>query len=269
MTSDAKIGLLLGLVFIFIIAFIINGLPNFHKDARDTSNELTNSMVSLKNNSVAIGMKGRDIVSSPAPTEKPSALPVTQPVLQHTISDSKPSLPQSPLVAKEADVPKSTAAPANVYVVCSGDSLAGIAKKFYGVLEGNKKINIERIFEANRDQLKSQHEIYVGQKLIIPPLPVAASTTIVANKNPNNNILSNPMLEEVKSIGQRHLEPVVNRTSENTKPYVVQSNDTLWQIAAEKLGEGSRYKEIIKLNKELLSDKNTLVVGMHLKIPPQ
>ncbi|MBN2132019.1 MAG: hypothetical protein JW741_21135, partial [Sedimentisphaerales bacterium] len=28
MTSDAKIGLLLGLVFIFIIAFIINGLPN-------------------------------------------------------------------------------------------------------------------------------------------------------------------------------------------------------------------------------------------------
>ncbi|MHC4521263.1 MAG: hypothetical protein ACYTAS_21930, partial [Planctomycetota bacterium] len=29
MTSDAKIGLLLGLVFIFVIAFIINGLPNF------------------------------------------------------------------------------------------------------------------------------------------------------------------------------------------------------------------------------------------------
>jgi len=28
MTSDAKIGLLLGLVFIFVIAFIINGLPN-------------------------------------------------------------------------------------------------------------------------------------------------------------------------------------------------------------------------------------------------
>ena len=32
MTSEAKIGLLLGLVFIFIIAFIINGLPSFwHK----------------------------------------------------------------------------------------------------------------------------------------------------------------------------------------------------------------------------------------------
>jgi nucleoid-associated protein YgaU len=30
MTSDAKIGLLLGLIFIFIIAFILNGLPGLH-----------------------------------------------------------------------------------------------------------------------------------------------------------------------------------------------------------------------------------------------
>ena len=28
MTSDAKIGLLLGLIFIFVIAFVINGLPS-------------------------------------------------------------------------------------------------------------------------------------------------------------------------------------------------------------------------------------------------
>ncbi|HEX42205.1 MAG TPA: hypothetical protein ENN81_09115, partial [Phycisphaerales bacterium] len=32
MTSDAKIGLLLGLVFIFIIAFIINGLPSLRQE---------------------------------------------------------------------------------------------------------------------------------------------------------------------------------------------------------------------------------------------
>ncbi len=34
MTSDAKIGLLLGLVFIFIIAFVINGLPRFRSAVR-------------------------------------------------------------------------------------------------------------------------------------------------------------------------------------------------------------------------------------------
>ena len=36
MTSDAKIGLLLGLVFIFIIAFVINGLPRF-RNATDSN----------------------------------------------------------------------------------------------------------------------------------------------------------------------------------------------------------------------------------------
>ena len=39
MTSDAKIGLLLGLVFIFLIAFIINGLPSFNNNK--DNNELT------------------------------------------------------------------------------------------------------------------------------------------------------------------------------------------------------------------------------------
>jgi hypothetical protein len=29
MTADAKVGLLLGLFFIVIIAFLVNGLPNF------------------------------------------------------------------------------------------------------------------------------------------------------------------------------------------------------------------------------------------------
>jgi hypothetical protein len=42
MTSDAKIGLLLGLVFIFVIAFIINGLPNFGN--RTNSAEATEMM---------------------------------------------------------------------------------------------------------------------------------------------------------------------------------------------------------------------------------
>jgi hypothetical protein len=32
MTRDVKIGLLLGLAFIFMIAFVINGLPSFRGD---------------------------------------------------------------------------------------------------------------------------------------------------------------------------------------------------------------------------------------------
>jgi hypothetical protein len=52
MTSDAKIGLLLGLVFIFVIAFIINGLPNFRDDT--DNNELTTNMVSRQNDPLGL-----------------------------------------------------------------------------------------------------------------------------------------------------------------------------------------------------------------------
>ena len=46
--------------------------------------------------------------------------------------------------------------------------------------------------------------------------------------------------------------------------YTVKKGDTLWGIAAAKLGSGSRYPEIMKLN-GLTSDKIT--VGLVLKIP--
>ena len=48
MTTDAKIGLLLGLVFIVIIAFVINGLPSFHRSP--SSNDLTNNYVTQVGN---------------------------------------------------------------------------------------------------------------------------------------------------------------------------------------------------------------------------
>ncbi|RUM36763.1 MAG: peptidoglycan-binding protein LysM [Desulfobulbus sp.] len=49
------------------------------------------------------------------------------------------------------------------YEIVSGDTLSGIAKKFYG--NGSKYM---RIFEANREVIKDPDKIYVGQKIRIP-----------------------------------------------------------------------------------------------------
>ena len=48
MTADAKVGLLLGLVFIVIIAFLINGLPNLLKG--DGTDDVIKSSVTKPNN---------------------------------------------------------------------------------------------------------------------------------------------------------------------------------------------------------------------------
>jgi LysM repeat protein len=86
-----------------------------------------------------------------------------------------------------------------VHIVCRGENLAGIAKKFYGPIEGNRKVNIKRIFEANHKALESPDKIYPGQKLFIPPLWASAS-----NKNNLERIFPGSMFEEVDSIGRRH-----------------------------------------------------------------
>ena len=56
-----------------------------------------------------------------------------------------------------------TASEPRFHDVVSGDTLSGIAKKYYG---DASKYN--RIFEANRDQLTDPDRIKVGQRLKIP-----------------------------------------------------------------------------------------------------
>ena len=59
MTSDTKIGLLLGLTFIFIAAFVINGLPGLRDNVN--SNLLTTNLVNSQNNPPGIGASERKI----------------------------------------------------------------------------------------------------------------------------------------------------------------------------------------------------------------
>ena len=49
------------------------------------------------------------------------------------------------------------------YVIVKGDTLSGIAKKYYG-----KAMDYPRIFEANREVIKDPDKIFVGQKIRIP-----------------------------------------------------------------------------------------------------
>ena len=56
-----------------------------------------------------------------------------------------------------------TASETRFHDVVAGDTLSGLAKKYYG--DGS---NYNRIFDANRDQLNDPDKIKVGQRLKIP-----------------------------------------------------------------------------------------------------
>jgi nucleoid-associated protein YgaU len=290
MTRDAKIGLLLGLVFIFIIAFIINGLPSL---GRSDGNELTRNMARPQRNKPGIGTDARRVTQrtitpvrptsspdAPAPaatgpqtTEAPASqirfeaqLPQPTPASQSTetnLAAAQTGSPQSALIATEqkkepiAGRSKSQLTRAHIYTVQDGDSLASIAKHFYGEELGNKKANVERIFKANRKILKSADQIYVGQKLIVPAL------TQIAPDKPEN-VLPAEGFKPVESIGARHEQKAIKIT-DKTRYYTVKEGDSLWKIASEQLGDGNRYPELARLNK--LEDEDFLAVGARLKLP--
>lgn len=288
MTSDAKIGLLLGLVFIFIIAFIINGVPSFSKD--DNNNELTSNIVSSQNNPPGIATKerkvNRRIIGPVRPTSRQPLtiantagnnpqtrfempLPKNSPAVKQTsqnveIQRVTSPMPPAPPITKENDSKKvKYARPTSprVYVVREGDSLADIAVKLYGPQEGNRNVNVTRIFHANRKLLKSPDEVYPGQRLTIPPLSASQN-----EQSGIENVFSTTLFEKVKSIGQKRLASS-GRKAGQSRVYVVREGDSLWEIAADKLGDGSRYNEIVKLNSHVIDDEDTLTVGMRLKLP--
>ena len=194
MAADVKIGLLLGLILLFAAAFVISGVPRSN-NAKDAD--------ALK----AV------MVSGP-PGIKPEILPEAfppDPIRKQTPNRPRPpsedveparGMPgtTSPEEIEKNIEPTEPASSEVRYVVRKGDTLADIAKKFYGPEQGNKRANVMRIFEANRRSLDSPDEIYVGQAIVIPPLRAAKPAD-----GKVDSIFPDSMFEKVESIGRRHL----------------------------------------------------------------
>lgn len=292
MTRDAKVGLLLGLVFIFVIAFIINGLPGLRGSG--DGNDLTRNRISTHKPDAGIGAAAKQItrntlapirpVRQIAPVQKPNistgfetqsenpfpavksqqkprytvAMPDTS--QSHTVSLIVPKTDGTSAVDRilaqhEAEQPETIVKPKEIshtviYTVKEGDSLASIAKKNYGDELGNKKATVDGIFKANRKILKSPDNIYVGQKLVLP---------VINGTGKTSNIFSSDKFKPVESVG------APTRITIPSNYYTVKDGDSLWKIAEAKLGNGSRYTEIIKLNK--FEDADMLTVGMRIKLP--
>jgi nucleoid-associated protein YgaU len=293
MTSDAKVGLLLGLFFIFVIAFIINGLPRFRSDTN--TNELT-TMANSPNDSY-IGSNERKAQASfrrerpvrnrtqsveetqaatrdegkvryKRPLSQGSVAVKDEPAKATTESKVKLTRPVPEAIEKTTiNVPKQAKPDLpKVYVVQAGDNLAKIAQKFYGTERGNKTLNVKRIFEANRRLLKSPDDISVGQKLIIPLL-----------KDEAESVFNGGLFEKIKSTlsGTRSSTTTPTKTPAKPRPkppaarpnknYIVRAGDSVWRIAEKQLGDKERFREIIKLN--ALEDEDYLTVGQRLLIP--
>ena len=272
MTADAKVGLLLGLFFIVIIAFLVNGLPNFIQEEN----------TSPPNASITIPA-GPDMVLDNGVSDAVHRLypprhakqRITQPPQETVVLDSSSGSIQHVEIPdlvprQQAPVTTQNTAPAAVptvaetpkaHVVKSGENLAVIAKLYYKE-HGNRRIVIQKLYEANGGVLKSPDRVCVGQKLTIPLLEELLDPSGGVVKAPDS---SEGLLKRFTGF----LERTGEKDTPSVREYIVQKGDNLWNISEQLLGSGNRYPDIIKFNKGKIQSASELHEGLRLNVPPQ
>ena len=304
MTREAKTGLILGLIFIVAIAIVLRGVNDSGLDSLDKALAVGVAAPPPPNerpvvaDAIAPEPVHRPISTDILPNHSPclqSDVPGVEadrlnqqpPVYRHQrelprsgLSVTNPDLfepaagiPEFPAKTQQAlahaiekaghtpsadgntvlvipDLPKPRQQASKVYVVEDGDDLSRIAVKFYGKEEGNRLVNINRIYQANKGVLPNMNTVRAGQKIKIPFLKTSQGSFVTVSQR-NDNSPSASILNGF--------------SGKNT--YVVQDGDSLWSIAARKLGNGTRYPELVKLNKTLLKDEDDLSLGMKLRLP--
>jgi nucleoid-associated protein YgaU len=204
----------------------------------------------------------------------------------------------APEQAESSTQKKPDASPASrTHTVASGETLSKIAKKYYGT-----STNWKRIAEANPKSVGKNGEVRVGVKITIPPEqpsapPVAdpaqirrePSERVIAQDQPEKRLprtelpqgdlpSDKPAKSEIAKTGQKPRPQVQEpkgkpqsekpQTEKASDSYVVRSGDTLSEIAQRELGNASRAKDIVRLNRDAFPDGGTAVrIGMVLKMP--
>ncbi len=135
--------------------------------------------------------------------------------------------------------------------VKSGDNLTRLAEKHLG---SSRHINL--LLKANRDKIRNANQIRVGMVLRLPVIPSENSTG--NNTAPDNTVITTNAAPNRSS---------TTTTTSNT--YIVQEGDTLSAIAAAKLGNRNRWREIWKLNKSRIPNHDRLSEGVALVLPPR
>lgn len=294
MTADAKVGLLLGLVFIVIIAFLVNGLPSFLRSAEpedvvintitpptgpdlvidpripETARQLE-PQIALRESQppqdvISLNPRGGRPVEpvQPVPPVEPvaSAQPVSSPMTPDAAAGApSPAIRPADFGSAAASTVSSAQTPtpkARIHVIQGGETLARIAQKYYGKEEGNRHLVIQKLYQANSKVLTSPDKVQVGDKLTVPSLSELLGTTPVKTPDASQGLLTkfSEVLQRADKNDQKQLSE-----------YIVKKGDSLWGIAEQTLGDGKRHSEILKVNQDQIKSASDLKAGMHLKIP--
>jgi len=155
------------------------------------------------------------------------------------------------------------------YVVKPGDTLIGIARKFYGA--GHER-EYKRIFAANRGSMRTESSLSIGQELTIPPLSLTdgARSDRPARGSTNGGPTGRGRYATA-SLGELSgaLSVMNRRPARAARTYVVQRGDNLTGIARRLMRDDSiaAVRKLFEANRDVLDSRDRLRIGMKLRLP--
>lgn len=148
---------------------------------------------------------------------------------------------------------RSTASKPVQYRVVKGDTLSGIAFRYYGT---RSRTMINAIFDANRSILPSPADVQADVTLVLPEVKGFAA--------PKRNIAHR--LTTAGKNGQGSQKGSASK-SKSFRWYQIRKNDRYASIARRELGDERRWPELHELNKGKFPDAGKIRVGVMIKIP--
>jgi len=148
--------------------------------------------------------------------------------------------------------------------VARGETLTRIAARYYGSREARY---IDLLMKANPSLAKRDGRVRAGEVITVPTAPVAAGQTALARSDGGARP-DRPARGDGGAGGGRVASSAAEpRKSGTASPrwYTIQKNDSLASIARRELDDPNRWREIVKINKNL--DANRIVPGARIRLP--
>jgi len=188
-----------------------------------------------------------DSTDAPQPGDAPAQVDhagVPEPLANAAQLRNEPLVPVGP----GGDAGGSPAA-SRKYTAEGGDTLSHMAARFMG---SNSKANRDAIIKVNPSLQQDPDKIIVGRSYLIPVVSAQAGATVAESPAAPAPVPAAPAVESAQA---------------GTYWYTVKSNDSLWSIAADQLGNGAAWSAIKDINKDVLKGSDTVHPNMRLRLP--
>lgn len=200
---------------------------------------------------------GEQATSKPAPAPGRSE-PELDPAARQLLEDLERL--KNPARRGAEGVAEAGGANASDYTVQPGDTLTRIVRRHYHT---DDEAVLRKVFEANQDRLRSPDALLVGARIRLPDIGQARPVVEPAPDQESGALAQ----QKAKAPAPTGNSPKPGQTPADWRWYVVKPGDLLSTVAQAELGSARRWKEIARLNQDILPDPSRVRSGMRIRLP--